>query len=422
MGDDYAAEPAPPDGTVMIAGNLELPTTTATADIIQSGANRFIHSFGNNNFFAGVNAGNLTMTGTGANTGVGVSALTGIAGGTQNTAVGWQALASNTAGPGNTAVGSNALRDNVIGASNVAIGLGALTANKASGNTAVGHQALARNIASHPAGSYNTAIGYQALYENMSASNTAVGSYAGGDNAFGTGNVFPGFQAGKNTSGSNQLFIANSDTTAPLIYGNFSEKWVRISGRLEITSVLAQTGGETPLTWKAATFAVGSDLAEFFPAPSGHLGEGSIAALGADGNVVAAKEGAQTLGPTPYLPGINMDGAWQKIGPGLEDMRVPGKTPVALLGRVTVEVEGPVQAGDVLIAGPAGKAIRWQPGKSALSYVGLVVEVNPKARTATVLVGHQGLQRVLDSIQAENNALKDDLEALKQKVALLEKE
>jgi hypothetical protein len=48
-------------GATIVAGNLRLPHSTASVGIIRSGADRFIHNFGTNNFFAGVNAGNLAI-------------------------------------------------------------------------------------------------------------------------------------------------------------------------------------------------------------------------------------------------------------------------------------------------------------------------------------------------------------------------
>jgi hypothetical protein len=46
-----------------------------------------------------------------------------------------------------------------------------------------------------------------------------MGSLAGYSNT--TGNVFIGYKAGYNETGSNKLYIANSDTIAPLIAGDF---------------------------------------------------------------------------------------------------------------------------------------------------------------------------------------------------------
>ena len=86
-----------PNEQLEITGNLRLPPTTAQTGIIKSGVNRFIHNFGLFNFFAGVNAGNLTMQG-GFNTAVGNNALLSNITGDRNTAVGAATLISNTYG------------------------------------------------------------------------------------------------------------------------------------------------------------------------------------------------------------------------------------------------------------------------------------------------------------------------------------
>jgi len=46
--------------------------------------------------------------------------------------------------------------------------------------------------------------------------------------------VFIGYEAGYNETGSNKLYIDNSDTEDPLIYGDFSENDVKINGDLQV--------------------------------------------------------------------------------------------------------------------------------------------------------------------------------------------
>jgi hypothetical protein len=122
--------------------------------------------------------------------------------GADNTSVGFQALAGNATGANNTAFGSNALFLNISGVSNSAVGKYALI-NLQDGND-------------------NTAVGGNALASNVSGSNNvAIGSFAGYSN-IGSGNIFIGLQAGYNETGSNTLYICNSITTTPLIYGVFA--------------------------------------------------------------------------------------------------------------------------------------------------------------------------------------------------------
>jgi hypothetical protein len=139
-------------GNLTVNSNLYLPTTTATAGLLYSGGSVLMHAYGAYNFFAGDNAGNLTLTG-GYNTEIGYGALRGNTSGSNDTANGQQALYRNTTGYDNTANGVQALYYDTGG----------------SYNTGSGHQSLLLNST----GSYNIGLGYQAGY------NLTTGSAAG---------------------------------------------------------------------------------------------------------------------------------------------------------------------------------------------------------------------------------------------------
>jgi hypothetical protein len=210
--------------SITLDGNLNLPTTTATAGIIYSGGNTLMHAHGSLNFFAGPNAGNLAMSGYN-NTGNGAGALYFNGAGSQNTAVGASALTANATGSDNTANGFNALASNTNGNNNTAIGFQALYSNQGgavsyygSYNTAVGLDALFSNTSgyensangtyalfSNTSGSDNTAAGVYALYSNTNGTyNTANGFAALYSNTSGTGNTADGYNAlDSNTSGNN---------------------------------------------------------------------------------------------------------------------------------------------------------------------------------------------------------------------------
>jgi hypothetical protein len=66
-------------------------------------------------------------------------------------------------------------------------------------------------------------------------SNTYLGQGSGYMNSTGTGNVMVGYQAGYNETASNKLYIANSSTASPLIYGEFNNSLVRVNGNLYVT-------------------------------------------------------------------------------------------------------------------------------------------------------------------------------------------
>ncbi len=203
-----------PNEQLEITGNLRFPATTSTTGIIRSGPNTFIHSYGSNNFFAGENAGNLTMTGWG-NTAIGPVALTSNTNGTRNTANGYAALGYNNSGSFNVASGTYALANNSIGSNNTADGYQALFTNTTgSFNTASGSQALYANSI----GRNNTAIGYQALAANdIGSSNTANGTQALYSNSSGIENTANGYQAlylnatgNANTAGGSKALYFNN--------------------------------------------------------------------------------------------------------------------------------------------------------------------------------------------------------------------
>jgi hypothetical protein len=170
----------------------------------------FLHNFGygSYNTFAGVNAGNFTMSGF-QNSAFGYEALRFVGAGNNNTAVGTRALRDTLNGAANTAVGSYALSSNNSGANNTASGAFALAFNMTgSGNTVLGMNALRNNSA----GSANVAVGMEALGSNgIGHSNVAVGVGALHSNVDGAGNVAIGNGAGNSiVSGSNNVHIANS--------------------------------------------------------------------------------------------------------------------------------------------------------------------------------------------------------------------
>ena len=158
-------------------GNFILSTepSTAIAGNVMKGAARFIHNFGTNSTFVGINAGNFGLTGAG-NSGFGNSALTSLTSSPQNTAIGSGSMQNLTGGNGrNVGVGFNALGTSTSAEDNVGVGNNSLFANTTgSRSTAVGSGALQANNTN----SDNTGLGYRALANNTDMKMTAVGSGA----------------------------------------------------------------------------------------------------------------------------------------------------------------------------------------------------------------------------------------------------
>ncbi|NOR44421.1 MAG: hypothetical protein GQ534_02455, partial [Candidatus Delongbacteria bacterium] len=82
----------------------------------------------------------------------------------------------------------------------------------------------------------NTYVGGYAGSNNNGSENVALGVSAGGSNLTGSGNVFLGYQAGYNETGSDKLYIDNSDTSTPLIWGDFATDRVSVNGLLSVNN------------------------------------------------------------------------------------------------------------------------------------------------------------------------------------------
>ena len=163
---------------------------------------------------------------------------------------------------GTTFLGYNAGNNSVSGSYNIAIGDSALVGTgSGQGNVAVGYRSLYYNNFN----SYSVAIGYSAAENASGGRNVAVGSSAlkgtvgasGGDNTAigheagynlgisGSGNVFIGAYAGYSETGSNKLYISNSNTSSPLIKGDFASSTVEINGALSYRQALNNQGINT---------------------------------------------------------------------------------------------------------------------------------------------------------------------------------
>ena len=180
--------------------------------------------------------------------------------GIYNTAIGNNVFMENTSGSMNAAIGYRALGENTTGSNNTALGAFSGASNTVgSQNTSLGHYA-GTFVSS---GSSNVLVGAQAgagSGPHAKAENVMVGAAAGALN-HGDGNLFLGFNAGYYESGSDRLYIENSDSSSPLIYGEFDNNLVRVNGIFNINNAYSfplsdgnpgqvlETDGAGNLTW-----------------------------------------------------------------------------------------------------------------------------------------------------------------------------
>lgn len=213
-----------------------------------------------NNCAYGTNAC-LNVVGSG-NCGIGVNTLYYSSSVADNVAVGW-AAGLTCGGDRNTLIGTwagysgggsaVAFSDSVyvgnksgygsnVGSYNVAVG-GESLQKAVTGATAIGYKA--GYVAT---GAGQVLIGYQAgVAVTTGTNNTIVGYQAGASLSTNGGSVMIGYQAGKAETAANKLYIANSSTTTPLIYGDFSTPSLTFNGTVNIADakniVLGTTTG-----------------------------------------------------------------------------------------------------------------------------------------------------------------------------------
>jgi hypothetical protein len=222
-------------------------TTASNTVVIGSLAGQSIKA-NSNLVYIGASAG-LYQQGVG-NTGIGYQALKGAYGsaGTYGTAVGYQAgLVNNStgsvfvgayAGSANTsevstALGYMALRTEATSTYNTAVGYQSMQASNGAGqNTTLGYQA--GTVLS--TGDNNTFLGYKAGDGiNTGSNNTFIGYDAGGTSNTASGSVKIGYMVGGADNSSNTLWIDNSSTATPLIYGIFDDDSLVVNGDLWVT-------------------------------------------------------------------------------------------------------------------------------------------------------------------------------------------
>ena len=201
----------------------------------------------------------------------------------------------STTGTGNTYLG-NAAGPN--GSYNTGVGDNALSVVTGQRNVGFGY------FAGSVLGTVydNVAIGYGALTGSSAGnSNVAIGSNAAGISAsnLGSSGVYIGYQAGNNsTAVGSELWIANSNTTSPLVYGVFPNTSITFNATDTIMTGALTVPVYTPGTTTNKLYNIGGSL--YF--------NGSILAGGGGGatNIDGLTDGDTTSGTSVLYLGTNV--------------------------------------------------------------------------------------------------------------------
>jgi len=218
---------------------------------------------GNNNLAIGYKVLEKATTNNN-NMAIGNFTLSNITNGFSNTAIGYSSLNQLVNGSKNTAL--NSLQGLTNGSENIGIGSLGSVANKATKNILIGYidilaTALTDTISNNVLigyrnavsmnghknvlignnsggvdvyGTLNSTLGDSSLVNNRFGSkNVAVGAKSGGLHPNGSGNVFIGYSAGAVDTGSNKLYIENSNANKnnALIYGDFAADSLLLNGK-----------------------------------------------------------------------------------------------------------------------------------------------------------------------------------------------
>lgn len=186
------------------------------------------------------------------------------AGGASAVRIGWTA-GENDDAIGNVLIGYNAGKAASIGNYNVITGFEAGKVLTSTGNVLSGYKSGTKITS----GGNNTLLGY----------GTGINALVTG-----SGNIFIGYLAGYNETGSNKLYIENSSATTALIHGDFANDYVLINDYLGITGGGAEFSPTIPLVVKGNSDIQGNLTTDTFIIDSPSV-PGSASATGTTGTI-----------------------------------------------------------------------------------------------------------------------------------------
>lgn len=210
-----------------IGSSSGVSNTTGARNVFNGASSGYNNTTGANNTFLGYSSGLKNVLGT------------------QNTYVGYLSGKLST-GNYNTFLGANSGSD-ATGDHNIFIGLLSGSNNTGGGNVFIGNYTGKSNLKGsnnvffgvnsgrrNTKGSANVFLGSYSGFSNLIGTNNTYLGYNSGRNSIGSNNVFIGLNAGSNEQDSNKLYIDNSNTTTPLIYGDFDTNVLSFNGNVGI--------------------------------------------------------------------------------------------------------------------------------------------------------------------------------------------
>lgn len=212
------------------AQTISLTTATPTSSSIGGGSSVLIGtnsgtnlSTGSSNVFVGTNSGLSNTTGA-DNTFLGWGSGPSNINGHYNVFVGRSSGNNNVSGIYNTFLGSQSGFSNVNGVNNTSLGFGAGYTNVGGGNNVLVGSGAGYSINSWG----NTILGWNSGFNAYGDGNVFIGQSAG--KAAGSGNIMIGSGAGETANVNNKLYIHNSNSPTPTIYGDLSSQKIGIGG------------------------------------------------------------------------------------------------------------------------------------------------------------------------------------------------
>lgn len=184
------------------------------------------HLTGNKNIAIGYEAleGSSGSSTGSSNIAIGVEGLKSLTTSSNSVGVGWECLLQLTSGDSNTFVGAQAGRNLTTQERSVGIG------QRAGYRTGSYSVSLGYYAGYTTNNGRNVFIGYRAGYSTNNTENVIIG-YQAGYNSAQHGCVLIGKEAGYNNGSNDRLYIENSNSATPLIYGEFDNDVLKFYGR-----------------------------------------------------------------------------------------------------------------------------------------------------------------------------------------------